>query len=394
VRGYLIVTAITAICTFVFTVIVWKFSLHFKLYPAIRARDVHTRPTPRLGGIAIFLGIVVSMLVASRIHWFRLVFDHPGPFLALVVAALLIVTMGVADDLWDLEWYTKLAGQLLAAGILAWQGFQIVSLPIGGVLIGSGGGSLVITVLFIVLIMNAVNFIDGLDGLVTGVVLIASGIFFLYTYLLVTRTSPTDYFNLASLLMVAIVGACLGFLPMNWHPARIFMGDSGALLLGMLMGVGAVSVTGQMDPDLVTYDRAAWFPLLLPILVLTIPLIDFTMAVTRRLRAGKSPFAADRKHLHHRLLDMGHNVFSAIAVFYAWTFIISLACLLSMLLPLGWVVLGFVLGAFACGVLTYWPRLQQRWPRLPQIPSEETMAVRRRQHEAARGRLRNIRPGR
>ncbi|MFT8637005.1 MAG: MraY family glycosyltransferase [Pseudoclavibacter sp.] len=383
-RGYLIVMAVAAVCTLLLTVLVWRFSLRYHLYPAIRERDVHTRPTPRLGGIAIFLGIAIAVAVSSRIHWFRLVFDHPGPFVALAVAALLIVSIGVIDDLWDLEWYTKLAGQALAAGILAWQGFQIVSLPIGGVLIGSGGGSLAVTVIFIVLIMNAVNFIDGLDGLVTGVVLIASAVFFVYTYVLVTRTSPTDYFNLASLLTAAIVGACIGFLPMNWHPARIFMGDSGALLFGMLMAVSAVSVTGQIDPSLMR-DQSVWIPLLLPILVLTIPLVDFTMAVFRRVRAGKSPFSADRKHLHHRLLDMGHNVFSAIAVFYSWTLVISVSCFLPIVLPLGWVLLWFVVGCAACILLTLWPRLQRRWTWLPQLPAEPRMM----RHRQARSRLRS-----
>ncbi len=334
---------LAAVVTFVGSFIVWKLSLKYRLYPKIRERDVHTRPTPRLGGIAMFVGViaafgaawVVSSLGPTRFGVVAIIFQNPGQVLAILGAALLIVLIGVADDIWDLDWMTKLAGQFLAAGLITWQGVSIVSLPIGGITVGSSWMSAIVTVFAIVLVMNAVNFIDGLDGLVAGVSLIANGVFFLYTYLLVQQTSPTNYFNLASIIAVVLVGTCAGFLPLNWRPAKLFMGDAGALLVGLLMATSAISVTGQLNPGSVGFEQlfAAFIPILLPFIVLLIPLLDFGLAVVRRLRAGKSPFAADRKHLHHRLLDMGHSHLNAVLIFYGWTAVASVGCLLTYVFP-------------------------------------------------------------
>jgi UDP-GlcNAc:undecaprenyl-phosphate/decaprenyl-phosphate GlcNAc-1-phosphate transferase len=368
---FLALALVAALVTFGGSVLVWKLSLKYRLYPKIRDRDVHTRPTPRLGGIAMFVGILaaigaaafVSTLGSSRFSIVSIVFQNPSQILAILGAALLIVLIGVADDIWDLDWTTKLAGQFIAAGLIAWQGVAIVSLPIGGITVGSSWMSAAITVFAIVLVMNAINFIDGLDGLVAGVALIANGVFFLYTYLLVQQTSPLNYFNLASLLAIVLVGACAGFLPLNWHPAKLFMGDAGALLIGLLMATSAIAVTGQLNPTGVGFDQlfAAFIPILLPFAVLVIPLLDFGLAVMRRLRAGKSPFAADRKHLHHRLLDMGHSHLNAVLIFYAWTAVASIGCLLTYVFPVylnidsGWAFLLLGIGFLICAALTLAP---------------------------------------
>lgn len=318
---FLLLALVSAVVTFGASIVVYKVSHKFRLYPKIRERDVHTRPTPRLGGIAMFLGIMVAFgvayLASSQFAPLRLVFSNPTQILAILGAALLIVAIGVADDLWDLDWMTKLAGQFIAAGLVAWQ-VQILSLPIGGLTVGSGWMSIVITVMAIVITMNMINFIDGLDGLVAGVALIANGAFFLYSYLLVRDTSPTNYFNLASLIAAILVGACAGFLPLNWRPAKLFMGDAGALLVGLLMATSAIAITGQIDPTAVNRSQLfpAFIPILLPVAILIIPLLDFGLAVFRRVQAGKSPFSADRKHLHHRLLDMGHSHLHAVLIFY------------------------------------------------------------------------------
>nr|WP_202129309.1 MraY family glycosyltransferase [Rathayibacter rathayi] len=345
--------------------VIWRLSLKYRLYPKIRIRDMHTRPTPRLGGIAMFLGILVGFGIASQLPYFRLVFATPEPILAILGASLLIVLIGVADDIWDLDWTTKLAGQLIAAGLIAWKGVQIVSLPIGGLTVGSPWMSLIITVLAIVLVTNALNFIDGLDGLVAGVALIANGVFFLYSYLLVQQTSPTDYFNLASLIAVVLVGACAGFLPINWRPARMFMGDSGALLVGMLMATSAIAVTGQIDPAQLAAKELlpAFIPIILPFAILVVPLMDFGLAVIRRLRAGKSPFSADRKHLHHRLLDMGHSHLHAVLIFYGWTAVVAISCLLMFVVDVLWVPLLFLgVGLLVCTVVTLAPlSRRKRW---------------------------------
>ncbi|WP_370454502.1 MraY family glycosyltransferase [Salinibacterium sp. dk5596] len=350
---YVLIGGLSAVVTFVLSFVILKLSLRFRLYPKIRERDVHTRPTPRLGGVAMFIGVLVAFGVASQLDRFHLVFVDPGPVLGLLAGALLIVLIGVADDIWDLDWLTKLTGQMIAAGILVWQGIQLTTLPIGGVTIVPPVTGLVLTVIAVVLVMNAVNFIDGLDGLVAGVAIIANGVFFVYTYILSNGVGESEYFNLASLITVALAGACLGFLPLNWHPARLFMGDAGALLVGLLMAASAISVTGQVDPAALESGRQllpAFIPILLPFAILIVPLLDFALAVVRRLRAGKSPFSADRQHLHHRLLDMGHSHFHAVLIFYAWTAVVAVGTLLFMFVPFWWalafVVAGFTLSAW------------------------------------------------
>jgi len=353
---------ISAVVTFFGTFSVLKLAHKYKIYPAIRSRDVHTRPTPRLGGVAMFAGFLVTVVIAGSLGWFKSVYAEPVHIIAIVAAAFLITLIGFLDDLYDLDWSLKLAGQFLVAGILAWQGVQIVSLPIGGLTIGSFGISFIATVFLAVLVMNAVNFIDGLDGLVAGVVFIGTAVFFAYSYLLAQQTSPTNYFNLASLLSAIVLGMCLGFLPYNWHRAKIFMGDSGAMLLGLLMATSALTVTGQIDPQIISRGELipAFIPLILPLAILILPLLDFSLAVIRRLRAGKSPFAADREHIHHRLQDFGHTHLGSVLVFYVWTALISLTCLLFFFWP-NWAVWLFLnFGLIAALTFTLWPLIRRR----------------------------------
>lgn len=360
---YVLITLVSAAVTFGLSIAIWKLSTKYKLYPKIRERDVHTRPTPRLGGIAMFFGVLVAFGVASQIPNLSLVFTEPGKIAALLGAALIIVCIGVADDIWDLDWLTKLTGQMIAAGLVAWQGVQIIQLPIGGITIVSPYTSAAITVIIIVLVMNAVNFIDGLDGLVAGVAIIANGVFFIYTYILANGpAAQTPYYNLASLLTAVLIGACLGFLPLNWHPARLFMGDAGSMLVGLLMATSAVAVTTTIDPVNLQSPNVfslfflpAFIPILLPFAVLIVPLLDFGLAVFRRLRAGKSPFSADRKHLHHRLLDMGHSHLHAVLIFYAWTAVVAFGCLGYMFVPWYWATAAITVGLVVCTAFTLAP---------------------------------------
>jgi len=357
VRAYLLIALVAAVVTFLATWLVLKLAHKYKIYPAIRARDAHSRPTPRLGGVAMMFGIAVAIGVASTLGWFHSVFVDPTKIITILVCAVAINLVGFFDDLYDLDWTLKLAGQFLVAGLLAWQGVTIVSLPIDGLTIGSFGVSLVVTVFITVLVMNAVNFIDGLDGLVAGVVLIGTTVFFAYAYLLTQQTTPTNYFNLATLISACVIGACVGFLPFNWRPAKIFMGDGGALLLGLLMSASALTVTGQIDPTITTKTNSvpAFLPLILPLAILVLPLLDFTLAVLRRLRAGKSPFAADRNHIHHRLQDFGHSHLGSVLVFYVWTALISVTCLLYFLIPANQVVWFFGPGLIVALSYTLWP---------------------------------------
>ena len=335
-KQYVFTIIITAAITFALTWAVWRVSLRFKLYPGIRERDVHTTPTPRLGGVAIFLGIAAAMGFSAMNPFFATMWTPPQTMWAILAAALLIAVVGVVDDLWDLDWMIKLGAQFLAAGIITiGGGLQILSLPFGDMLVFSSWLSITMTMFAIVIVMNAVNFIDGLDGLVAGVCLISNGVFFAYSYIVTRDSGASSFFNLSTFLAAVLIGACLGFLPLNWSPAKLFMGDAGALVMGLLMATSAISLTGQLDPSVIDPERigrsgllGAFIPILLPLLVVLLPLLDFGLAVLRRMSAGRSPFSPDRKHLHHRMLDLGHRDRDAVLIFYAWTAVISLAVLL------------------------------------------------------------------
>jgi len=378
VRQYVFTIILTATISLVFSWAVWRLSLRYKLYPGIRERDVHKTPTPRLGGIAMYLAILAAFAVSSAMPYFKIFWENPAPIYSILAAATLIVFIGIADDLWDLDWMIKLGAQFAAAGIIAWfGGLQILSLPIGGMTVVSSWLSLALTLFAIVIVMNAVNFIDGLDGLVAGVCLISNAIFFVYSYLLVRDTGASTYFNLASFIAAVLVGACLGFLPLNWRPAKLFMGDSGALVLGLLMATSSIAITGQMSPSVLDPDKlgrsqllSAFLPIVLPVVIVLLPLLDFGLAVVRRMGAGKSPFSPDRKHLHHRMLDMGHSDRSAVLIFYAWTAIVGLSMLLlyvfSVYVTPGeyWPAIVFgVIGAAACVVVTLMPATRRRRTR-------------------------------
>ncbi len=361
-RAYFLVALITALVTYSSTWAVRYLAKRFNIAPAIRERDVHKNPTPRIGGIAMFFGLVAGILAAASFGWFESLFLNSGPIWSLVLAAGVIVVVGILDDLIELDWTAKLGGQMAAAWLIASSGIQIVSLPIGGLTVGSFAVSLAITVFALVLVMNAVNFIDGLDGLAAGVVAIGTLAFFAYTYLLAQQTTPTNYFSTAGLISAIILGMVIGFLPHNWRPAKIFMGDSGAMLLGLLMATSAITVTGSIDPATVTRNDLlpALIPLVLPIFILVLPLLDLLLAVVRRLARGQSPFAADREHIHHQLQDIGHSHQGAVLVFYHWTLLVSASLLLFFWLELPQVLIIFGLWQLLALLHTYWPVVSRR----------------------------------
>ncbi|SJM57695.1 MraY family glycosyltransferase [Gulosibacter sp. 10] len=371
-RFYGLIIALAAVVSFVLCVAIYKLAMRYRWYPAVRERDVHRTPKPRLGGLAMYFAFLAALAIASQIGWFGIVFAAPGRIFGLIGAVTLIVVVGVIDDFVDLDWMIKLAAQIVAGLILAFNGVAITSLPIGGLTVTSQWMSIAITVLLVVLVMNAVNFIDGLDGLVAGVAIIANGVFLVYSFFL-SDAMETSRFSLAALISAIVVGICLGFLPLNWNPSRMFMGDGGALQVGLLMAASTIAVTGEVDPSLISRDALfpAFLPLILPFAVLIVPLMDFTLAVVRRLGAGKSPFSADRKHLHHRLLDMGHTQRRAVLLFYAWAIVIGGGALLMFLVRPVWVaplVMGS--GLVLCTVLTVAPlsqrkRLETRAQRSP-----------------------------
>lgn len=387
-RTYTLVLLVAATVTFLVTPVVRRLALRTGAITAVRARDVHTAPTPRLGGLAMLAGLAVAILVASELDFLAGVFASsssplgiPVPW-AVLISAALVCLLGMADDVWDLDWMTKLVGQVLAAGFMAWNGVQLYSLPIGGITIASSRTWLFLTILLVVIAMNAVNFVDGLDGLAAGVIAIGGGAFFVYTYLLTQSASSDDYSNVASLLIACLVGACLGFLPHNLFPSRIFMGDSGSMLIGLVIAAAAIIVTGQINPAIVSQREAipAFLPIILPLAVLLLPLLDMGLAVVRRLLKGKSPFAPDRMHLHHRLLQLGHSHRRAVLVLYLWTALVAFPAALLAVWSVPAVLALLGVGTVVVVALTLGPlrgtRHRRRRPTSPEpTPSEPAPAA-------------------
>ena len=326
-REYAVVLLTAALVTFLATPVVRMAAVRLRMMAAPRERDVHIIPTPRGGGVAMYLGVAAGMLVATRLPALQSTFDDLQTTGA-VAAGGLICLLGVLDDKWGLDALTKLTGQTAAAGVMVLFGVQLafVFLPVADIgTFSLGDAGVPLTILLTVLTVNALNFIDGLDGLAAGVSAIAALAFFAYRYDL----SLGGYQSVASapaLLTAILAGACLGFLPHNFNPARIFMGDSGSMMVGLLLSAAAVTATGQVDPQ--GFDSAAnvlplALPLLVPIAVLFIPFVDLVMAVVRRSLRGRSPFAPDKMHLHHRLLSIGHSHRRAVLVMYFWAALLS-----------------------------------------------------------------------
>ncbi len=322
----MLLALIAAAVTYLTTPLARWIALRTGAITAVRDRDVHATPIPRLGGVAMLLGMAVAMVFASRMPFLAGEFETSTAW-AILGGAAMVCALGAADDIWELDWMTKLVGQVLAVGLMVWLGHvQLYALPIAGQTIGSSSLSLAATVLTVVVAMNAVNFVDGLDGLAAGLIAIGGTGFFVYTYLLTQDTRAESYANLASMVVAVLVGACVGFLPHNFHPARIFMGDSGSMLIGLTIAAAAIYVTGQPGTAAVPTRQQfpAFLPLLLPIFVLLLPLLDMALAVVRRVGAGRSPFHADSRHLHHRLLQLGHSHRRAVLIMYLWTSLFAL----------------------------------------------------------------------
>ncbi|MFF4732444.1 MraY family glycosyltransferase [Streptomyces mirabilis] len=375
-REYLLTLCITAAVTYLLTGPVRKFAIVAGAMPQIRARDVHREPTPRLGGIAMFFGLCAGLLVADHLRNLNAVFSDSNEPRALLSGAALIWLIGVLDDKFEIDALIKLGGQMIAAGVMVMQGLTILWLPIPGVglvALTQWQGTL-LTVALVVITINAVNFVDGLDGLAAGMVCIASAAFFLYAYRIwysygIEAAAPATLF--ASILM----GMCLGFLPHNMHPARIFMGDSGSMLIGLVLAAGAISITGQIDPDAMNLFSGSerntvhqtvpvYIPLLLPLTIIAVPAADLVLAIVRRTWRGQSPFAADRGHLHHRLLEVGHSHSRAVLIMYFWSALIAFGALaFSVNSASMWIVLGIAALSAVGLVLLLLPRFTPRAPR-------------------------------
>ncbi|XAS66096.1 MraY family glycosyltransferase [Micrococcaceae bacterium Sec5.7] len=335
-----------------------------ELFSPIRSRDVHSSPVSRLGGLGIFAGFLVALVVASQSFFVKDIFRGNSAPWGVLAGAAVIVIVGMADDLLDLRWWVKLIGQSIAALVVAIWGVRMTVIPFipDPIRIESDLLHILLTAGLIVTTMNAFNFIDGLDGLAAGVAIIGGVAFFLTAYWVHRNAVLLDRSDLATLLTAVVVGSCVGFLPHNWFPSKIFMGDSGAMLIGLLMATAGVVSTGQISSGL--YDRANGIPTIIPILlpfaVLFLPLLDLGLAVVRRTALGRSPWSADRGHLHHKLMDVGYSHRSAVLLLYMWTCVLAFGGLAFAVFPWQIVLVVDILAALAMALMTAWPYLSRK----------------------------------
>ena len=268
-------------------------------------RRMHKVPIPRMGGLAIFAGFLVSVLFFVPLG---------TEFRSILIGALILVVLGIIDDIVSLKPKTKFAGQIIAALIPALSGVSIhgiVNPFVPGQYSTLGIFSIPLTVIWIVGITNAVNFIDGLDGLACGVSAIATVTMFIIAVLF-----GEIYI---ALMMAALAGACLGFLPYNMNPAKIFMGDTGSMFLGYILAT--VSIQGL-------FKFYAVISFAVPFILLGLPIFDTGFAIVRRLLKGQSPLQADRGHVHHRLIDLGFDQKQSVAILYAFSALMGLTAVI------------------------------------------------------------------
>jgi len=370
VREYVLVFLVAAAVTYLLTVVAREIALRTGAVAQVRDRDVHDQPIPYLGGLAMLGGLVAAYLVAQQLPFL----STSGPFVfrdagIVLIAGALICAVGVLDDLFELDALTKLGGQVLAAGFLIVFGIQYVFFPTpdGTQFALDASQGALLTGFIVVATVNAVNFVDGLDGLAAGVVGIGAIAFFLFCYQL-TRFNDASRATTSALLSVALAGACAGFLVHNFHPARLFMGDSGSMLIGLVLSASAVTLTGQFSGNEISQgaagSRASLLPTLLPVLlpisIMVIPLLDLVLAVVRRTRAGRSPFAPDKQHLHHRLLEIGHSQRRAVLIMWLWAGLVAFGTVLASLYTGRWMWISLLAMAVVTITLTFvLPRLRQ-----------------------------------
>ena len=366
-KEYVLALLLAAAATYLLTPLVRRGAIATRAMHAARTRDVHVVPTPLLGGLAMYAGLVAGLLVADQLTYLREAFQSSRTVPGLLLAGGVLVITGIIDDRWGMGAISKLAAQVAAGAILVWSGVVLswVPEPSGGVVLLPPQAGLTLTILLVVVTINAVNFIDGLDGLAAGIVAIAACSFLVYSYRLAHVVGIHSQ-SVPAVVSALLAGMCLGFLPHNFYPARIFMGDTGAMLIGLLLAYVPLSSTAMLDPNVLrnyshTVNRyPTVLPLLLPAAILVIPYADLLLAVVRRTKAGMSPFAADKKHLHHRLLKIGHSHRQSVLIMYLWAAlfaggVVSLSLVRTDLIVLVAVTLAAVLALVAVTMPTLRP---------------------------------------
>lgn len=351
---YLLIGGVAAAVTFATTPIVRAIALSRNWIHEPNERSVHTKPIPHVGGLAMLAGFLAALLVAALLGRFDAIFSENSEPLGIVIAALVVFATGLLDDIRDLAPPGKVTGVVIAALVLVWFGATMFyfRVPFYDVLIVSSDWTPLVTVLWLLGMTQAINLIDGLDGLAAGIVAIAAGSFFVYSFKLSDLGLVTDR-NAGPLIAIITAGMCVGFLPYNFNPARIFMGDSGAFLLGLLLAVSTSLVGGRADPNTQDHVGQTFFffaPLAIPLLVLGVPILDTLLAIIRRASKRQALDVADKGHLHHRLMNLGHGHRRSVLILWTWTALLSGFVLYPVLtdenptyLPFGIGALGIVL---------------------------------------------------
>jgi UDP-GlcNAc:undecaprenyl-phosphate GlcNAc-1-phosphate transferase len=350
--AYAIVAAVAALGTYVVMFPVRILAVRVGFVDEPDERRIHTRVTPNGGGVAMFVAFLVAMIVASQIPQLKGIFQGSSEPLGVVLGGAVIFVVGLADDIRDVSAPAKVAGEVLAAMVLVFLGVTMLQfkIPLVGFLVLSSGSEWtpLLTALWVIVITNAVNLIDGLDGLATGIVAIASGALAIYGLRLVDQGQLAPD-NLGPLIAVIAFGVCLGFLPHNFHPARAFMGDAGALFLGLLMAAATMEIGGR-QPEASGQTFFFFIPLFIPLFILGVPIADMAFAFIRRTGKGTGFQTPDKDHVHHRLLRLGHGPRRTVVILWAWTALLSgfvlyplFASKANAIIPFGVVVLGLVL---------------------------------------------------
>lgn len=367
-----LVILVAAAITYLTTGIVRSLAVRSGQVAEIRTRDVHTQPTPRLGGLAMFLGFIAAVFLAAQLPALTRGFMPVTPEMTAVLwAAAAIVIVGVVDDLVELDALTKLLGQIVAALVMSLLGLSwtVLFLPVGEgtTLVLDQSTSTIFTTIFAVLLMNAINFVDGLDGLAAGLGMITGGAILIFSLTVLHDQGGAVSAYPPAIIAAGLVGMCIGFLPHNFEPSRIFMGDSGSMLIGLLLAASATSASGKIDMSL--YGTADIIALLSPIIVVIaavfIPVLDLVLAVMRRLAKGQSPFQSDRLHIHHRLLAIGHTHRRTVLVLYLWVSVVASAALSFSIVPWRVAVLFSLAAVVVAAMITAVPVLRRRRTKSP-----------------------------
>lgn len=371
IREYVLVALTAAALTFLLTGVARRFAMRVGAMAVPRARDVHAKPMPYMGGLAMYAGVLGGMYLAHQLPVLRASFEYSLDPIGVMIAGGLIVLIGALDDRFDLDAWTKLAGQITCAGVLVLFGVQWSTfwVPWGGdngdfgtfLQLDENQGSLLV-VLLVVTMVNAMNFVDGLDGLAAGIGMIAAGAICAFSLgLLASPASNVDSYPPA-LIAATLAGACLGFLPHNFQPAKLFMGDSGSMFIGLMLAAASTSASGRIAPtDYKGTDVIALLsPLIVVLGVLFLPLLDLLLAVIRRTRRGMRLMDADKMHLHHRLLELGHSQRRAVLLLYMWAALLAFGAVSLTLFDVGVVVWILALALVLAVLVSVIPRLNAR----------------------------------